>query len=85
MEATAQREIDLHKKVGDELKAIGQSAQTVPATEQSVLSKGIEIPNLVPEEVDELFLGRDPNTYVGRTPGENWRQRLIKRAKGLWK
>ena len=85
MEATAQRDVDLHKKVGDDLNTIGFPANTVPASEQPVLSKGIELPDIVPEKVEELVFGRDSETFVRGTEGENWRQRLKKRILGKWK
>ena len=85
METTAQRDIDLHKKVGGELGAIGHPADTVPAHEQPVLSDSLR--GLVPEGVEEFIHGKGPDTYVRGTAGANWRTRLRQRILGKlrWK
>ncbi len=89
MEITAQREIDLHKGVGEGLKAMGHSTQTIPPYEQPVLSNKTDaFPDIdvITEEVDKFVHGEGPQTYTRGAKGENWRTILKKRISNLkWK
>lgn len=67
MEEVAQREIGLHKKVGDELKAMGHASETVPAQERPVLRGGFRPGDIIPEDIDNAIFGEGPDKYIGVT------------------
>lgn len=76
MEATAQREVDLHNRVGNELKTMGHATETVPVHEQPVLSDSLKssLGAIVPEGVEEFVLGKEIDTHVRVTPAGRWKK-----------
>lgn len=85
MEATAQRETDLHSRVGNELRAIGQPDQTVPENEKPVFK--VEdlaevLGNVVAHPLEDAFSGKEGLERGNRaSPGGRFGRWVLDRFK----
>ncbi len=93
MEATAQREVDLHQKTSENLRKAGYNVtpQILNPDDQSPLERIREglgtAAHVVGSQAEETLLGKGPQTHIGVTRGKRWAYSVLDRfrRKKLWK
>lgn len=92
MEATVQREVDLHQKTSENLRKAGYhvTPQTLNPNDQSPLEvireRLGEAVHVVGSQAEETLLGKGPQTHIGTTRGKRWAYSVLDRFKRkLWK
>lgn len=91
MEDSAQKELDLHQGVGEQLTNLKQPTQTVPHTEQAIplteelKQVGVDATHIIGSKFKELTTGTTPSTEVRGTATSNFRNFFKRRMTQLWK
>lgn len=91
MKDSAQKELDLHQGVGEQLTHLKQPTQTVPPTEKAIplteelKQVGVDATHIIGSKLEELTTGTTPSTEVRGTKTSNFGKFFKRRMTELWK